>query len=173
MPIIQPRDAPHTVPSPPHPQSQPRQTCSMQSLQWDLNQVRQSQHTPQSIWQWRQAEGTVAPPMSTMVTESSGTEQAAAGRSNRTARNFSKVQICSERSLPSLQPKRKQIPNLCHPWRGRLSISCAHTEVSAGNCHHFRACKGRKGRGEEIGHISWHLQGHTLTEYFLKDVLFL
>lgn len=93
-------------------------SASMQSLLCDLNQVRQFQHTlPKPIWQWRQAVGTVAPPVSKW--EQSLQKQnrlqlgEAKGRRKET-HNPSKVQICSERSLPSLQPKGKQIPNICH-----------------------------------------------------------
>ena len=45
--------------------------------------------------------------------------------------------------------------------------------VSARHCHHLLACKtGRgRGRGEEVGRTSLHLQGHVLTKCFLKHAL--
>lgn len=45
--------------------------------------------------------------------------------------------------------------------------------VPARHCHHLLACKGGRGRGrgEEVGRISLHLQGHVLTEHFLKHAL--
>lgn len=81
--------------------------------------------------------------------------------SRKERHNPSQVQICSERSLHLSNPRvSRSLISVTPGEEG--SASAAHTEVSARNCHHFRACKGRKGRGEEVGHTSCHLQGHML-----------
>lgn len=43
--------------------------------------------------------------------------------------------------------------------------------VPARHCHHLLVRKGGRGRGEEVGRISLHLQGYVLTEHFLKRAL--
>lgn len=66
-PIIQPCEAPHTVPSSPHPQSQPRQLsqkAARRVCSGTLTKLGNPNTLPKPIWQWKQAEGTAAPPMS-------------------------------------------------------------------------------------------------------------
>lgn len=116
-------------------QGQLGQTGTTQKLQCELNQVRQSQTAPYTYL----ATGRRAGPRGTshvkIGTEPSETgrdrlwQGEAEGQQERETHNSSKVQIRSERSLPSLQPKGNQISHLCHPWRGAfLSISCARTK---------------------------------------------
>lgn len=109
---------PHLLPNP-----KVSQPDSMQSLQWDLNQVRQSQHIPKPIWQLRKQEGQLHLPRQN---GNRAFRNLTGCTRRRETYNPSKVQICSERSLPSLQPKGKQISNLCHLWRRRPSNSYAH-----------------------------------------------
>lgn len=82
-----------------------------------LTKLGNSNTLPKPIWQWRQAVGTVAPPVSKWeqsLQKQNRLQLGEAKGSRKETHNPSKVQICSERSLPSLQPKGKQIPNLCH-----------------------------------------------------------